>query len=670
MMWSHQGACIILGLFMLPYLLASNEADPTAADRLSVIQPSAALAQLQRGARQATRGAVWLGATTASVLPLHEVEQSASKTASNAIYRGYQVAQALGAGPAMALTSQEGANVARMAKAILTATAPAAQTATRTVGALADVVLPNPPPAITFDDTEVPIPDFSGQGLNYSPGTNNAAHAEEVADESQAGVEGAEVDESDSAIGARVGPSQSGSQAITGQPSPSGQIFPFQNFEFGVAPVQVSAMYPQRSRPQPPTALKQSASAIPTPIDKSTSPETAVSNGPAPSSAEALGQPGLMSLPKINAAAPKADMMEAQRGWEAPSMGPLPLQTFREARKQGAVAEGSATESPLSVSPAAASFAGKPIQVSAAGPKSSGLFPINSPQELYNLSDKELLGVFEQGVADIPSQLPGGNGTVAFCNDTVTLVNSVGPLPPGLPLNGARVPDEFANLIAHQVWRAKAFVTDPTTGETRMWNVLFADGNTEILVHAKVDVRTLEDGQPGVFVDYAGPAREGFFYHLGADEFRRVGPSVWLGRGYLGASLNNDTTPKQASPIVQPLINAAAGLINTTGQVTSNMASQTDRRGTDTYPAAGYLPFYLWFAIGCQNKEIPALHYAPGADDLTMFLTSAIGLEPAPLPKDFGNAPKAAKTEREAATAAPIPSGWEKTLHPLVDQMT
>ncbi len=46
----------------------------------------------------------------------------------------------------------------------------------------------------------------------------------------------------------------------------------------------------------------------------------------------------------------------------------------------------------------------------------------------------------------------GATGTFAFCNDTVTLVNSVGPLPPGLPLNGVRVPDEFANLIAHQVW--------------------------------------------------------------------------------------------------------------------------------------------------------------------------------------------------------------------------
>lgn len=32
--------------------------------------------------------------------------------------------------------------------------------------------------------------------------------------------------------------------------------------------------------------------------------------------------------------------------------------------------------------------------------------------------------------------------------------------------------------------RAKAFVTDTNSGETRMWNVLFADGNTEILVSA------------------------------------------------------------------------------------------------------------------------------------------------------------------------------------------
>lgn len=48
--------------------------------------------------------------------------------------------------------------------------------------------------------------------------------------------------------------------------------------------------------------------------------------------------------------------------------------------------------------------------------------------------------------------VPVGAGSFAFCNDTVTLVNSVGPLPAGLPPKSMRFPDEVANLIAHQVW--------------------------------------------------------------------------------------------------------------------------------------------------------------------------------------------------------------------------
>jgi hypothetical protein len=75
-----------------------------------------------------------------------------------------------------------------------------------------------------------------------------------------------------------------------------------------------------------------------------------------------------------------------------------------------AKAEGSATGGSATTAPSAPDFAGKPIVVPAAGAKSPGLFPVNTPTELYNLSDKELLGIFEKGVGDIPSQLPGSNG--------------------------------------------------------------------------------------------------------------------------------------------------------------------------------------------------------------------------------------------------------------------
>lgn len=106
--------------------------------------------------------------------------------------------------------------------------------------------------------------------------------------------------------------------------------------------------------------------------------------------------------------------MEALKGWAPSSMAPRPK--FPGPPSQGARAEGSAEESDATVSTAAAGFAGKPIQVFAAGTKSSSLLPVNTPQELYNLSDKELLGVFKAGVADIPSQLPGNNGALTICS--------------------------------------------------------------------------------------------------------------------------------------------------------------------------------------------------------------------------------------------------------------
>lgn len=87
-----------------------------------------------------------------------------------------------------------------------------------------------------------------------------------------------------------------------------------------------------------------------------------------------------------------------------------------------ATVEGGAEPSSVAQAPSAVEFAGKPIseiERKGAAPEAGPLLPVYSPKDLYNLSDKELLKVFAEGVADIPSALPG-NGAPYLChNDRV-----------------------------------------------------------------------------------------------------------------------------------------------------------------------------------------------------------------------------------------------------------
>lgn len=79
-----------------------------------------------------------------------------------------------------------------------------------------------------------------------------------------------------------------------------------------------------------------------------------------------------------------------------------------------ATVEGGAEPDSIALAPSAVEFAGKPIfkaERKPAAPEAGSPFPVYAPKDLYNLSDKELLQVFKEGAADIPSALPGNGAS-------------------------------------------------------------------------------------------------------------------------------------------------------------------------------------------------------------------------------------------------------------------
>lgn len=86
---------MLVGWVLLLGFLSAADAQSTTVSSPLLPSAAAGLAQLQEGATRLQQGALLLTATAANVLPLDEAEESAGRTAGNALYRGYQVVSLL-----------------------------------------------------------------------------------------------------------------------------------------------------------------------------------------------------------------------------------------------------------------------------------------------------------------------------------------------------------------------------------------------------------------------------------------------------------------------------------------------------------------------------------------------------------------------------------------------
>eukprot|EP00884_Botryococcus_braunii_P008470 jgi/Botrbrau1/17624/Bobra.0166s0058.1 len=330
---------------------------------------------------------------------------------------------------------------------------------------------------------------------------------------------------------------------------------------------------------------------------------------------------------------PQSSPKTVEQAAEHPKPAPEPMDVIKKlaASAPGPAESGSAAEEP--------SFKGKPLarteaderqyakmKAEEAAAKAEGRaapvpFPIIYLDQLYNINDLQADEIFSKGTAEIPSDIAKHN--FAFCNQDVTLTQAWEK-----PTNWPRVDwpeaDEIFNDISRAFWHGKWFVTDPETHERKLFNIIFLDDTLGFIANTEyANPGFHPDGKPSFLVNYS--STEATIFKAVLDEFRRVGPTIFLGSGIAYIDVYKYLA-RYPQPWTQALLTAFRPLIDfgnaaftgTTIAVRAlrNMSEYTNLR----YPPEQFLPFSFYFAVDCQDYRIPPMHWIPiWTDGLTAF---------------------------------------------------
>eukprot|EP00884_Botryococcus_braunii_P003419 jgi/Botrbrau1/13078/Bobra.0187s0040.1 len=227
---------------------------------------------------------------------------------------------------------------------------------------------------------------------------------------------------------------------------------------------------------------------------------------------------------------------------------------------------------------------------------------ITSNADLEGLSQERLMGIFSNGVPDIPSALPGSQGTYTVCTGEA--------LAPGSVQTGA--PTELNDGLRSAVralWTGKVLHTSAETNGTTVWNLLYTNNSVAVVgLISKMDPGLSEDGRPSAVVDYS--SNENVLLRAVRDELRRVGPNMWLGRGWL-------TSASSGSPINAPANSQALQLRSAAQSLSSGLSipipgtADAAAGGEGGHPELGEKVPTVFFGLQCQDMSTPRLTYTP-----------------------------------------------------------
>eukprot|EP00884_Botryococcus_braunii_P019343 jgi/Botrbrau1/6092/Bobra.177_1s0030.1 len=260
-------------------------------------------------------------------------------------------------------------------------------------------------------------------------------------------------------------------------------------------------------------------------------------------------------------------------------------------------------------------------QAKAEGNPAPLVFPIIYLDQLYNLDDKQAGEIFHLGTAEIPSKI-SKNG-FAFCDRDLTLMQSL-ERPTNWPRFKWPEGDEVFNDISRIGWHGKFFVTDPETDKTQLFNLIVLDDQVGFIAGVEYKKGGYHpDHRDSFIVNYN--SSEIFPIHIAQDEFRRVGPTIFLGSGIALLDLKKALpqyphgVEKAVLDSLDPLIAGTNDLLVKSDNAIRGLRNNSNWTNID-FPPEGFLPFSFYFAVDCQDYRIPKLHYVPVvADTLTAF---------------------------------------------------
>eukprot|EP00884_Botryococcus_braunii_P015390 jgi/Botrbrau1/2534/Bobra.0079s0022.1 len=253
-------------------------------------------------------------------------------------------------------------------------------------------------------------------------------------------------------------------------------------------------------------------------------------------------------------------------------------------------------------------------------------FPIYYLDQLRHLDDKEAFKIFHRGTAEIPSQV--SSKQFAYCDKAITLPNSI-EKPSAWPTISFPILDDLYDPISRAVWHGKFFATN--NNQTQLWNLLFTPVNLQAIANVTNQPGGYSgDGRDSFIVDYS--TTENFLGRVARDEMRRVGPTIFLGRGFIWLDIQ-DLIPKYANGFEKAILEAIEPLTNATQQALWNAQQLIHRiRNSSPYTDTNNLPvkaipFSFYFAIDCQDYHIPSLHYSPLLMDSATNLNTVLGYD-------------------------------------------
>eukprot|EP00884_Botryococcus_braunii_P003414 jgi/Botrbrau1/13073/Bobra.0187s0035.1 len=248
-------------------------------------------------------------------------------------------------------------------------------------------------------------------------------------------------------------------------------------------------------------------------------------------------------------------------------------------------------------------------------------------QEFINMNDTELYTYFKYGTADIPSNQPGEAGMWTYCYGQ-PLINAFtqSGWPNGIFPEGMQNP---FNNFADRVWRGKVFYTPPGSSTTQLWNLLYSNSTVGIVGNVTL-TEGITDKQPSAVADYGHT--EAFWLRPLRDELRKVGPNVWLGRGWI-TNLAEGWAPTDPLPPFDTVVHSAlTPLANATMKATLLLTGLEGPNSSPTSSGGYYAdpgqPFaFTYFAMECINNAVPKLFYTSGAE-LLSFADTLTGYNP------------------------------------------
>eukprot|EP00884_Botryococcus_braunii_P010771 jgi/Botrbrau1/19696/Bobra.0003s0057.1 len=251
-------------------------------------------------------------------------------------------------------------------------------------------------------------------------------------------------------------------------------------------------------------------------------------------------------------------------------------------------------------------FAGKPIS-EPDGDNAHGsvgaTFPVYNLGQLRDLDGNQLDAVYKKGVADVPGDIPSEMKDFAYCDRAEVLMKSLS-FPHGV-LTAAAMPGsyELVNKLASPFLIGRVFHREPAAHTVHMWNLVLSDRNVQSMGTVSVQKGTAaKDGHPSVVVHHSDA--QSIIEKATKDEFRRVGPRIWLGEATVGINMSSPLPTKSPNKMTQPLLDAMQALVDLASNTTSSAAKTVQH-------LADYLQVQFYYAFDCQSFYVPKLHYTP-----------------------------------------------------------